>query len=221
MIDLGTIIRELFAPDNIPQGYDAEAITMAEQTLDCRLPAVLREYYTTFGRNETLNATHNRLLPPHEIYYTRSGHLVFYEENQAVAVWGIDKKDLHQDDPPVYGSYDTAREDWFEDSGSTTRFLLSMIFVQAALGGLRYRAFVQKVTPEMRAIIEQNWQEQNGITNQYLRFFTRDHREILMVTTDEEGKPNGLYIASNDKERYQQMTDVIINISWDDRCEED
>ena len=209
MRDIAAIIGELYTPDSKSQGYDAEVIAAAEQRLGCSLPATLRDYYALFGQNEALNTTYNRLLPPQNIYYTNSGHLVFYEENQAVAVWGIDKNDLHRDDPPVYGSYDMEREDWFEDSDTTAHFLLSMAYWQAALGGLLYTAFREKPSAEMLAIIENNWSEQKGITNQYLRFFTSDHREILVLTTDEEGQPNGLYIASNNEERYQQTMALI------------
>lgn len=213
-----TIITRLFALEGLVPGYTPEAIAAAERRLGCMLPDVLRDYYLTLGRNKALNATHNRLLEPEEIYFSGSGHLVFYEENQAVAVWGIAAAHLAQEDPPVWGAYDMDREEWFEDAGAITDFLLSMAYSQAAMGGLPFSAFAESVSPNALAAIEQHWTEQVGLTRQYLRFFTHDHHEILLLTTDELGKPGSLYVAANNKNAYRRIM-ALDNMVWDDQMD--
>lgn len=214
------IIRKLYQLGDAPQGYPGDELSQAAERLDIRLPEVLRNYYTDLGKNIAVNAHHNRLLAPEDMYVTASGYLVFYEENQGVAVWGISCDRLHEAHPPVCGSYDAEQEEWWEDSDSPEHFLLSMAYWNAALGGLRHMAMSEQVSPDIITMIEPRWPEHKGITNQYLRFFTSDHSDILTVTTDAEGLATGLYIASDDPEKYTQIVEGL-DISWDYRSDRD
>ncbi len=215
-----TIIRKLYQLDDRAQGYSEQELLLAEQRLAVSLPEVLRDYYLSLGKNAIVNENHNRLLSPRDLYITPSGYLFFYEENQAVAVWGIARDHLQEANPAVYGSYDTDREEWWADSDSLEHFLLSMAYWNAALGGLKHMAMAEQPPDDITATIERHWIEHKGITNQYLHFFTSDHSDILALTTDSEGKVNGLYVASADPLKYEQIVDRL-PISWDYRSDRD
>jgi hypothetical protein len=208
------IISQLYAlKENHADGYSSDMLSQAEQKLRIQLPDVLRSYYLVLGRNNNINTAFNRLLAPDE-WYMVNGHFIFYEENQAVAKWGIRKEDLSLPDPPVYGSYDQEAWEWFLDADTSQYFLRSMAYWNAALGGLEYTAMKNNPAAETIAFIENNWKEQSGITKQYLRFFTNDHKEIIVFTTDEVMEVNGLYIATNDEYRFKKLMDTL-SVQWD------
>ncbi|WP_295116518.1 SMI1/KNR4 family protein [uncultured Chitinophaga sp.] len=200
-------------------GYTDEELQEAETKLGCSLPAALREYYRVLGKRDQVNDAHNRLLPPEDLYFSTDKTLVFYEENQAVAVWGFRKDDIQQEDPPVFGAYNNEFDDWFEDSPSTAAFLLSMAYWNAALGGLPHNAMTERLSAENVAFIEQHWEEQKNISYQFLRFFTHDHNQILVLTVDKDGAPNGLYLAANNKTEYKNIVDTLA-LQWQYRSDE-
>lgn len=186
-------------------------------------PACLREYYLALGQHEAINQTHNRLLSPAEIYRTDSGYMVFYEENQAVAVWGIKEEDLHLTNPPVYGSYDMDREEWFRDADTTEKFLLSMAYWNAALGGLPYTACTEapeNMTPAVIAELTKGWTEQKDLTHQFLLFFTQGTNTIMVMTTTPEGDVNGIFLAANEQQAFEHILRQDV-IEWDHRSDED
>lgn len=154
---------------------------------------------------------------------SRDEYLVFYEENQGVVLWGIRKEDLRLDNPAILGCYDIDGGQWFEDAMTTEGFLLSMAYWNGVLGGLKYCANAEldsHSAVEIMPIVEQHWNEQTGITNQFLRFFTVDHTEIVVLTTDETGQANGIYIASNNEQKFRNMTEILC-MEWDYRSDED
>ncbi|MGH3243257.1 MAG: hypothetical protein ACRDNL_22960 [Spirillospora sp.] len=86
--------------------------TAAEQRLGLRLPAALREAYALFGRRRDLHSNHDQLLSPDEFSVDdRKEALVFREENQGAAFWGVLLADLGKPDPPVRMRPDLADKD--------------------------------------------------------------------------------------------------------------
>jgi hypothetical protein len=201
-------------------GYTDEELHEAEEKAGCSFPKALKEYYRVLGKRDQVNDAHNRLLPPEELYYSTGETLIFYEEDQAVAIWGVKKDDMGQADPPVFGAYDNKMDDWFEDSPSTSAFLLSMAYWNAALGGLPHNAMTDRFTAENIAFVEQHWEEQKNISCQFLRFFTNDHNHILVITIDKDGAPSGLYLAANSKAGYRAIVDALA-LDWQYRSDEE
>ncbi|MDR1199535.1 MAG: hypothetical protein LBK94_11105, partial [Prevotellaceae bacterium] len=114
---------------NKNHGISENEIVLMENNLKIKLPKILREYYLELGNNENINNSFNRLFEPKEISFTEDKkYLVFYEENQGVVYWAINKNDMESDNPKVYGNYDPddLTQDWFIDSETTDNFLLSM-----------------------------------------------------------------------------------------------
>ncbi|PSL49914.1 SMI1/KNR4 family protein SUKH-1 [Chitinophaga niastensis] len=204
-------------------GYSEAEIAALENRLQIRLPAALRHYYLSLGKNKAVNDTFNRLTSLAEVGFSEDEHLVFYEENQAVVLWGIAKEDLSADNPAVYGTYDSQRSEWFVDSYTTEHFLLSMAWWNGALGGLTYTAFTdleEDLTPAVIQLVTKNWQEQQGISNQLLRFFTNDYLDIIVLTTAEDGAVNGLYVGTNDEGKYKAVMSTL-HLEWCYRVDRD
>ncbi|MEV4882047.1 SMI1/KNR4 family protein [Chitinophaga ginsengisegetis] len=218
------IIHKLYnLPEDANHGYTAAEIAALEARLQLQLPAALRQYYLAIGKNKMVNDSFNRLTSLGEIGFSEDDHLIFYEENQAVVLWGIAKADLTLPDPPVYGTYDSARVEWFTDADTTEHFLLSMAWWNGALGGLPYTAFTdleEDLTPERIAAVTTHWQEQTGISNQLLRFFTNDYEDILVLTTEQNGQVNGIYIGTSREEKYKAIMDTL-RMEWSYRIDRD
>lgn len=83
-------------------GTPEAGLTAVEADLGLRLPAALHEAYTLFGRRTDLHSNMHSLLSPDKFYVDdRKEALVFREENQGAASWGVLLTDLDEADPPV------------------------------------------------------------------------------------------------------------------------
>ncbi|MFF0520570.1 hypothetical protein ACFYTC_17805 [Actinomadura nitritigenes] len=106
-----TFIREFAAGWGLPLGREdgtPEAeLAEAEDRLGLRLPAAVREAYALLGRRPDLHSNLDTLLSPGELA-VEHGALVFREENQGAALWGVMLGDLGRDDPPVHVRQDLA-----------------------------------------------------------------------------------------------------------------
>ncbi|MEV4332826.1 SMI1/KNR4 family protein [Streptomyces sp. NPDC049597] len=113
-------------------GWSEGDLAAAEERLGLRLPAALREAYALLGRREDLTGNHDTLRAPQELEVDEAGEaLVFRDENQGAARWGILLADLAQEDPAVRIRPDLAdksREKW-EDWLART----SLAFVEIVL----------------------------------------------------------------------------------------
>lgn len=220
-------IRKLYKLDEKKNyGFSETEILALEKKEGLTLPKILRNYYLTLGKNKAINFSFNRLLKPtNQAGFSNDKHFVFYEENQSVVFWGIKEQDLQLENPCVYGNYDAINltEEWFIDSPTIESFLLSMAFWNGVLGGLKFSANTASendLTETVLNLVEENWTEIKGITNQQLRFFTGDFSEIIAFTTDLNSKINGLFMGSNDKKKYKNIINTL-NIEWDYRTDRD
>ncbi|WNV90599.1 hypothetical protein [Umezawaea sp. Da 62-37] len=99
-----TFIRDFAATWSVPlgpdDGDDEAELDAAEARLGLELPRAVREAYRLFGRRADLTRNQDRLLAPGKLFVDR-GTLVFREENQGAAHWGLPLELLDHDDPPV------------------------------------------------------------------------------------------------------------------------
>lgn len=113
------------SPDD---GTPEAELAAAEKKLGVRLPAAVREAYMLFGRREDLHSNMQHLLTPADFYVDdREEALVFREENQGAAFWGIPLTDLRHPDPPVRMRQDLADKDAERWEGWLSSFSVSCI----------------------------------------------------------------------------------------------
>lgn len=219
-------IRKLYnLPASNNLGFFEAEIQVAEKRLGIVLPQALKSYYLAIGREKTVNGSHNFLFSPMELRFTSDGYLCFLGENQGVVIWGIKQTDLLDANPKIYGTSDTfgllkmdddKKRNWFLEADTVEDFLLSMAFWNATMGGLENIAFTdieEALTPKTIQKIESNWEEHPKINHQQMRFFTNDYKNILILTSNEDGKINGLYVAAFDEKVGEKILDTL-NIDW-------
>ena len=132
------LVKRLLHPIRKSDGFSETEIVEAEQRLGLTLPRLLREFYLLTGAREDINGSYNRLLDPEDLFIDNDT-LVFYEENQAVCVWGVARGNLNEENPPVVrkDNTDEARV-WEADFNHLSQFLTAMLFMQAVNGGMRH-----------------------------------------------------------------------------------
>jgi hypothetical protein len=90
------------------------------------IPRALAEYYAVAGHH-AMNSAHNRLRTIDKLEW-RGDRLVFMEENQWVAYWGIDRAAVREANPIVWQAPNTEPEplEWYEEPYLLNQFLMAM-----------------------------------------------------------------------------------------------
>ncbi|MDH6118571.1 SMI1/KNR4 family protein [Kitasatospora sp. GAS204B] len=132
-------------------GYRGAELDAAEQRLGLRLPAALREAYELFGRRDDLTRSHNRLLKPDELF-VRHDALVYREENQGCALWGILLADLDQDDPAAVvrpDLVDKSQERWRPWESRVSLACVELVMFEMVLDGEGLTDHLIRPEPEL------------------------------------------------------------------------
>lgn len=210
-------------------GFTETEINETEKSLVIEFPVELKNYYLTLGKVEALNYSYNRLLKPDkEIGFSNDRYLVFYEENQVVAYWGIKEQDLKLDNPPVWGNYGTEENpDWHIEANTTDNFFLLMSVYNGTFGGLKYNAnYFGQVQPETVQLIEKMWTIVTEISLDKQKVYTENFFEVLSLSFDEQNNCEGIFIGTSNQERFDKMLEII-DITWsytsyeDEDCEDE
>ncbi len=131
---LKDFVAEWHTPLKEGDGYAAAELDAAEQRLGLKLQPALREYYLLVGQREDIVAKQNFLVSPDELE-VQDGLLVFYSENQSVVEWGVRRRDLKLDDPPVYlndsGMHETPQKP-IRENETLSAFVLQMLVLETA-----------------------------------------------------------------------------------------
>lgn len=220
-------IRQLYdLPENENFGFSEVEINETEKNLNIEFPLELKNYYLTLGKVEAINYSHNRLLKPNkELGFSNDRYLVFYEENQAVAYWGIKEEDLKSDNPTVWGNYGTEEDpDWHIEASSTNNFFLLMSIYNGTLGGLKYNAnYFGQIQPETVDFIERNWTKVTEISWDKQKIYTDNFHEVLSLSFDNQNNCDAIFIGTSKQERFDKMLENI-EIDWSytsyEDCEE-
>lgn len=197
-------------------GFCKEEMIALEKQLEVKLPIKFKEYYQVLGKEENLNYVYNRLLKPDdEIEFSDDDFLVFYEENQNVVIWGINKEDLAKDNPPVYGNYDTIeRSDWEIETQTTEDFFLMMAIYNGTFGGLQYNGnFIGEINAEMVKQVEEKWILIPEISRDNQKIYTDDFYDVISLSFDKNNNCTAAFIGTSDQERFDSILDVI-DIDW-------
>ncbi|OXA73026.1 hypothetical protein B0A67_05580 [Flavobacterium aquidurense] len=197
-------------------GFSESEVLVLEKKLDIVLPVKLKEYYLELGKHENLNYSHNRLLKPdHEIGFSDDQYLVFYEENQVVAFWGIRKEDLKLDNPPIWVKYDTIEKpDWMIETKTTENFFLLMAVYNGTLGGLPYNGnFLGLVDSQTVDFVEDNFTLLPEISRKNQKVYTDDFYDLISLSFDKENNCVAVFIGTNDPDRFDDLIDSL-DIDW-------
>lgn len=117
--------RELFGePLASGDGLGDQGVRSRVEQFGLTIPAALADYYAVAGRH-WINENHNRLRPIEALEWM-DDRLVFLEENQEVAFWGIDRADLGQADPIVWQGVNGDPVEWYPEDFRLSRFLMAM-----------------------------------------------------------------------------------------------
>ncbi|RQO74711.1 hypothetical protein DBR43_04820 [Pedobacter sp. KBW06] len=204
-------------------GFSDDEIARLETRLNVQLPEKLKDYYLTLGKNGQINYVHNRLLKPdQEIDFSEDRYLVFYEENQTVAYWGIKEEDLKLPDPPVWGNYGTDENpDWVMEAKTTGIFFLLMAAYNGTMGGLKHHAnSFTEIDESVVSYIKQNWAEVPEISWEKQRVYTDDFYEIISLCFDEQQNCTAAFIGTADRERFGEILERL-DIDWSYTSDED
>jgi hypothetical protein len=114
-----------------------DVLTAAGKRLGVKIPAALRDYYLVAGRERRFNLCHNRLLPPTK-WEVDKHRIIFMEENQRIAWWGVSTRNPGSEDPPVSEGFVDEPIDWRPQHRKCSAFLAFMLHYQAVCDGFRF-----------------------------------------------------------------------------------
>lgn len=116
---------ELFGTPPKPEEGLGDDATRAELgRFGLVIPIALFDYYSLAGHH-WINDDHNRLRPIERLEWI-GDKLIFMDENQGVAVWGLCKADLREADPLVWQGVDGDPIEWYPEDDTLSRFVVSM-----------------------------------------------------------------------------------------------
>jgi hypothetical protein len=192
-----------------PVGLAEADVSAAEARLGVKLPSALRTFYLVTGAWD-LNFAHNRLLEPNELRWVND-RLVFYEENEKLAQWGIQRKELSRPDPVVaQGVRDRGRLQWFDEELSCSKFLVLMTYWQTLVGGLGFASVA--TTEGVFDAVKPGWvlQGNNGPMKIYAK-----QNSVLGVLYDEEDDVTSLHAAALDLACLTAISDEYEELPWE------
>jgi hypothetical protein len=190
-------------------GVPPSEIEAAENRLGAALPRALREFYQVLG-NWDLNVAHNRLLAPNELRWVND-RLVFYEENEKLAQWGILRAHLKQENPVVaQGVRERGRTQWYDEELPCSQFLVMMTYWQTLVGGLGFAAVAS--TDGEWDDVKDGWllQGNNGPMAIYAKA-----RSVLGVLYDEEDDVTSLHSAAVDLAQLNDIAREYSELEWE------
>ena len=142
----------LFGEVEPDDGYSEAAVSEVAQRLGFRLPTLLRTVYLRTGRRDDFHQAQNRLRELNELT-VENRVLVFLDENQGSAFWGVPVEALAEEDPPVLlGSDDFSRWEEFDHLNQFLHARLFWVRMELAPQVLKYNA-----PSKLLAAIEQRW----------------------------------------------------------------
>lgn len=187
----------------------AEAnLAKAESRLGVKLPLALRDYYLKSGEHE-LNQSYHHLIELGEMGFT-DDYLIFLDENQSVALWGIPRKNLGEDDPFVWQGENSSPRQWESEGLTVSEFLEMVLYWQAACGGLEFAGSAAGLDADVLSGIERQWSKvrvHNG-----MQFFVK--RGQILVVHEEGGGKFSLLAAGTTLEHFEAI-DEALGIDWE------
>lgn len=206
------LVSHLFPPLGLEHGVSEEELNTAEARMGLRLPPLLRQFYRKAGRQDDINRAHNRLLRPGELSEL-DGALVFYEENQAVVLWAIERDALSQDDPPVVSASNGEKLVWEPEQEHLSGFLLDMMLWQAVNSETLYGG-VGQADAEAIARVGSKWEQIELGLGAGSKAFLREGQLLYVVSRDPADSLPDVYGAGRTLKDLSALTQTF-GVTWD------
>ena len=203
MTDFSTIKKLFHISES--NGFENKEIETIKNIFG-NLPQVFVDYYAELGKIQNLNQTQDLLITPERFqYYQHNDFLIFYSENQRACVWGINKQDLLNANPPVYISYD--QKTWLLETETLLEFFTAMAFLQAAFA-LQFssESFKELKQTEIDFIVE-NYKNKNVAFKQWcegIKFYGNYSDDVIIIMSN-----NQLFYSANTEEHFCEMDENL------------
>jgi hypothetical protein len=185
-------------------GVSATEVALAEQRLGFVLPAVLRDFYLTVGRQPAFMSSFQQFASPDQ--WTVSGDkIVFLEENQGVCYWAADARSK------VYQATSLKAPEWHEEPVGLPEFLRVMLYYQMAQGGYPFCGMISAVNfsslQDVQALIgEMKGQPAGNMAG--LEIFVAADQVLVWYLHQEGALPEpGLFLSALHEDRFQALCD--------------
>ncbi len=132
---LQVIVQTAFPGAKLAPGFSSDEIAAAERRLTLTLPEALQDYFTVGGHSREMMDADAHILAPDKLR-VESDHLIFCEENQGIASYGIplaELRELAKAPNPSVAAKAVNQPKWFSESSSLSAFLLGLGAWQALL----------------------------------------------------------------------------------------
>ena len=131
------------------------------------------------GRERRFNRCHNRLLDP-EAWSLNKQRLVFMEENQGVAWWGVSVRNPKSDDPAVHQgmNYDDSIA-WCPEHRKCSVFLAVMLHYHAVDGGFRFCGMADAPEETDYRFEKHGWTFYGEVKS--LQAYSRPHQVVCLL----------------------------------------
>ena len=159
--DIEGVVERLFHPVPRAPKDAARVLKQAEARLGRHLPRMLRDFALRFGWEGPLAVAQERLRSP-DSWRLQGGALVFCVENQGVVLWGIAKKDLACDDPPVQVADNREPLAWAWDHDRLSDFFVTLAYwhgIVAAKFMAGNVGIAERTLPKERAKLKRQYSE--------------------------------------------------------------
>jgi hypothetical protein len=169
-------------------GCPATDIEQAERRLGIKIPISLREYYLLSGREKRINQFYDRLRSPEKweidsVHWDiDSDQVVFMEENQWVAYWGVASVQEGKADDAVSVGFNIRKKgiQWRPEHDSCVTFLNVMILWHASFGGAVKNAAVGFVEEApARKTLDDGWELVGEVRK--MRAYKRAGQAVCLV----------------------------------------
>lgn len=188
-------------------GFSEEEIFEFKNICD-NIPKVLSDYYSQLGKIKELNNTQDQLIEPKNLKLSKNkDFLIFYVENQWACVWGISKKDLNIDNPPVYMSYE--EQEWIKETNFLTDFFNAMANLQAAFALPFSSEEFAFINNEELKIIEDNFKKREFSFSQWIGIDFYGNFENDVIAVQKNADYYDLIYASNNEQQFTKMNKIL------------
>lgn len=210
---LQEIVRDLYGVDQ-PQGCTEEEIAAVREMFGA-LPAVVEDFWRTFGHTKELTWTDDTWFFPEDFqrwdHLAQSGILPLLDENQYVCEAAILQKDLSLPDPPVYTRMAADEGPWVLSASTVSEFLEAALTYEA-IWQLKYSAEEYYwLTDEELATVQAKLTKRPAVLKNWMEMevtFYSNRPDNLVVIMDVGDQYQALYGGAT-QESYAALLEVM------------